>query len=67
MFAVFVTRHISVFQGAGCCRFESDRALPENVLTGFASFENLETVEVHRLMDKFLIGMKIPSKLILTP
>ncbi|XP_022808807.1 uncharacterized protein LOC111345793, partial [Stylophora pistillata] len=47
-------------KGAGCCRFESDRALPENVQSGFASFENLETVEVYRLMDKFLIGMKIP-------
>ncbi|PFX12167.1 hypothetical protein AWC38_SpisGene23914, partial [Stylophora pistillata] len=47
-------------EGAGYCRFESDRKLPGKVLSGFASFENLGAVEVDRFRDKFLIGMEIP-------
>ena len=43
---VFVMPQISVFQGGKFCRFSFGRALPGNVQSALAIFENLDTVEV---------------------
>ena len=48
-----------------CC-FSSGRAFPRNVHSGFAIFENLDTVEVKRCGEDSLVGRKIPRMLILT-
>ena len=48
-----------------CC-FSSGRAVPRNVQSGFAIFENLDTVEVKRCGEDSLVGRKIPRMLILT-
>ena len=48
-----------------CC-FSSGRAFPRNVQSGFAIFENLDTVEVKRCGEDSLVGRKIPRMLILT-
>ena len=45
---VFVMPQISVFQGGKFCRFSFGRALPGNVQSALAIFENLDTVEVER-------------------
>ena len=63
---VFVMPQISVFQGGKLCCFSSGRALPGNVQSALAIFENLDTVEVKRCGEDSLIGRKIPRMLILT-
>ena len=63
---VFVMPQISVFQGGKLCCFSSGRALPGNVQSALAIFENLDTVEVERCGGDSLVGKKIPRMLILT-
>ena len=64
--SVFVMSPISVFKGGELCCFSSGRAFPRNVQSGFAIFENLDTVEVKRCGEDSLVGRKIPRMLILT-
>ena len=60
---VFVMLQISVFQGGTLCCFSSG-ALPGNVQSALAIYENLGTVKLKRCGEDSLLGRKIPRMLI---
>jgi len=59
-FEVSIIPDSSPLQGRVLCQFTFNPTLPARVQSGFAEFENLDTVEVNKFKVDCMIGDKIP-------